>query len=30
MFYSGDTDTVCNFLIAQRFSEQLGYKVYFY
>uniref|UniRef100_A0A915CR34 Carboxypeptidase n=1 Tax=Ditylenchus dipsaci TaxID=166011 RepID=A0A915CR34_9BILA len=27
LLYYGDTDTVCNFLMGQRFSQNLGYKV---
>ncbi|KAL7070838.1 hypothetical protein ACQ4LE_010009 [Meloidogyne hapla] len=27
MFYYGDTDSVCNFIIGQKFTEQLGYGV---
>jgi hypothetical protein len=27
MLYSGDFDSVCNFLIGQKFSEQIGIKV---
>uniref|UniRef100_A0A915LN84 Carboxypeptidase n=1 Tax=Meloidogyne javanica TaxID=6303 RepID=A0A915LN84_MELJA len=27
LFYYGDLDVVCNFLLGQRFTEQLGFKV---
>ncbi|KAF7632438.1 Carboxypeptidase [Meloidogyne graminicola] len=27
LLYYGDTDSVCNFLMGQKFTEQLGYKI---